>query len=206
MLRIIAAAALTLFASASALAAGPTLIGGQYIGRTIITEVIDPAGICAGALGLVTGNITESVATVTALGAVWTGTTTGYPVSGQPSGLYWGWSNAKFPALPAATSFTAQLVGTLTEYVDLPAGTLTTTVNLSTGTQEVLTDENGTDANGIVQSYTITILPTNVPGKDSGFRVTTVNTELSVSGSDICYVSMDSIYLNTTKSSVLPPH
>jgi hypothetical protein len=199
MFKIIAAAALTLYASASAFAAAPTLIAGQYIGRTIITEVIDPAGLCASDLGLVTGNIPESVATVTALGAVWTSTTTGYPVSGQPSGLYWGWSNAQFPALPAATSFTAQLVGTLTEYVDLPAGTLTTTVNSSTGTQAVLTDENGTDATGVVQSYTITILPTNVPGKDSGFRVTTVNTEVSVSGNVICFVSMDSIYLNTKK-------
>jgi hypothetical protein len=203
-----AAAAVALFA-APALAA-PVVNVGQFAGTTQYTATIDPSGTCAG-LGVVPGKVTGSVATVGGLGKAFTSTiaSPGAGTVAVPYGVTW--INCAFPALPAATAFTASSIGGVTGpaetiYTDLPAGQQTTscfapstTAGLNGAANYTLVSGNGVDSNGQTQTNEVTVIPTNGTGKDSGFKLTTGNTQLNVLGSLVCYLSTDALYLDTTK-------
>src|SRR5277367_6326881 len=107
-----AAAAAALFA-VPAFASGPVVNAGQYAGTTQYTATIDPSGMCAG-LGVTPGKITSSVATIGGLGNAWTSTIAnpGAGTSAVPYAVTW--INCAFPALPAASAFTASSIGGVT--------------------------------------------------------------------------------------------
>jgi hypothetical protein len=203
-----AAAAVALFA-APALAA-PVVAADQYLGTTQYTATIDPSGTCAG-LGVTPGKTTNSIATIKGLGVAWTSTIAnpGAGTSAVPYGVTW--INCSFPALPAATAFTASSIGgvagpAVTIYTDSPTGQQTTTceapsttAGLNGAAQYTLVSGNGVDSNGQTQTNEVTVIPTNGTGKDDGFKITTGNTQLNVLGSLVCYLSTDALYVNSEK-------
>jgi hypothetical protein len=170
-----------------------TVTAGQYRGVTQYTALNDPNNICSGQAGLAAGQLTTSVATVAGLGAAWTsGIANTNP---SPAATYGaGWINCKFAALPAASTFTSSSNGGFTSS---PTASSTTTCLASNGIAYTLTSGNGTLSNGLTQTETITLLPANGTGADSGYKLTTTNTALAVGGNTICYLSTDALYLLT---------
>jgi hypothetical protein len=198
MFRTATAAAVLALLCAPAMAQSVTV--GQYRGITQYTGLNDTTGLCTSLAGLKVGQITKSVATVGGLGATWTDTISNSNPS--PTATYGvTWINCAFSGLPAASAFTATTIGTApateTEYVATPTGSTTTNCYASNGTPYVLTSSNSTLSNGTVQTVTITLLPSNGTGLDSGFRVTSTNSQLSVGGTTLCYLSTDAVYSHT---------
>src|SRR5271168_558067 len=111
MFKTASAAAVVALVAAPAMA--QVVAAGQYSGTTQYTATIDPSGTCAG-LGVTPGKVTGSVATIGGLGKAWTSTIaqTGAGTSAVPYGT--NWINCAFPALPAATAFTANSIGGVT--------------------------------------------------------------------------------------------
>jgi hypothetical protein len=170
-----------------------TVTPGQYRGVTQYTGLIDPEGLCGGVAGLAVGQLTTTVATVAGLGITWTSTiANANPTPSTPYGV--GWINCAFAALPNTGDFSPVSVGTATEYVATPTAPQTTSCFASNGVPYQLGSSNGT-ANGEPQTNTITILPTNGTGLDSGFRVTTTNTTVTVNNNVLCFLSTDALYL-----------
>jgi hypothetical protein len=203
MFKTVSLAALAAMMATAAFAAEPTkapkpkLTGGQFVGATQYTGLIDPNGLCAGVAGLAVGQNTSSVATVAGLGKTWTSTiANANPTPNSPYGL--GWINCQFPALPAATAFTATTIGSETEFVAAPTDIETTNCLASTGTAYTLTSSNSTGG-AEPQTLTITILPVNGTGKDYGYRLTSTNSGLAVNGTTVCFLSTDAVYLNASK-------
>jgi hypothetical protein len=203
MFKTVSTAAIAALIATSALAAAPpkttgaVVKGGQYVGATQYTGLIDPDGLCAGVAGLAVGQNTSSVASITGLGATWTSTiANANPTPSAPYGV--GWINCQFPALPAASAFVATTIGTATEYVATPTDVETTSCLASNGTPYTLTSSN-TTVGGEAQTLTVTVLPVNTGGKDYGFRLTSGNSALSVNGNTICFLSTDAVYLNGSK-------
>jgi len=209
MFKTASAAAVAALFAAPALAA-PVVNVGQYAGTTQYTATIDPSGTCAG-LGVTPGKLTGSVATVAGLGKAWTSTiaSPGAGTTAVPYGVTW--INCAFPALPAATAFTASSIGGVTGaadtiYTDSPAGQQTTScvapstqAGLNGAANYTLVSGNGNDANGTPQTNLVTVIPANGTGKDSGFKLTTGNTQLNVAGNLVCYLSTDALYVDTFK-------
>jgi hypothetical protein len=195
MFRTATAAAVAALLCAPAMA--QTLTAGQYNGVTQYTGLLDPSGLCGSAAGLAVGQLTTNQGSVPGLGLAWTTTVTN---TNNPSGTYGaGWINCKYAALPAASAFTATAVGSETEYVATPTGSQVTNCFASAGggTPYVLSSSNSTLSNGIAQTLTITILPGNGTGLDSGFKITSGNSSVAVGGTTLCYLSTDSLYLHT---------
>ena len=168
-----------------------TLTPGQYRGVTQYTGLIDPEGLCGGVAGLAVGQLTTTIATVAGLGSTWTSTiANANPTPSTPYGV--GWINCSFAAMPTVSSFSPVSVGTATEYVATPATPQTTSCFASNGTPYQLGSSNVT-SNGESQTNTMTILPTN--GLDSGFKVTTTNTTVTVNSNVLCFLSTDALYL-----------
>ncbi len=204
-----AAAAVALFAAPAM--AQPAVPAGQFAGTTQYTATIDPSGTCAG-LGVVPGKVSSSVATVGGLGKAWTSTIANTSGAGTGASPYTtAWINCAFPALPAAAAFTASSIGGVTGtaetiYTSTPAGQQTTAciapstqAGLNGAANYTLVSGNGTDANGTPQTNTVTVIPANGTGKDSGFKLTTTNTQLNVGKQLVCYLSTDALYLDTYK-------
>jgi hypothetical protein len=206
MFKIVTTAAVAALLTTSAMAKAPVakLTGGQFVGATQYTGLVDPSGLCGSLAGLAVGQLTSSVATVGPLGTPtvpalpWTSTIANSNPS--PTAAYGvGWINCTFPALGLASSYVATAVGTETEFVSTPVGTQTTSCFASNGTPYVLGSGNGTLGNGLMQTNTVTILPLNGTGKDSSFRVTTTNTSLTVGTNTLCFLSTDAVYSNASK-------
>ena len=208
MFKTASAAAVVALVAAPALA--QTVIADQYAGTTQYTATIDPSGTCAG-LGVVPGKVTSSVATVGGLGKAWTSTIAN-PGAGTMAVPYAvTWINCAFPALPAASAFTATSIGGATGpaetiYTDSPAGQQTTncfapstTAGLNGAANYSLVSGNGVDSNGQTQTNSVSVIPVNGTGKDYGFKITTGNTQLNVLGSLVCYLSTDALYVDTQK-------
>ncbi|MEJ0049122.1 MAG: hypothetical protein WDN04_25675 [Rhodospirillales bacterium] len=131
--------------------------------------------------------------------------------------LHHGWINCSFPKLPKATAFTASSIGGVTgaavTIYTAPTPTPTkkdpnpqgitncaapsTQPGLNGLANYSLVSGNGTDANGTPQTSIVTVIPTNGTGTDYGWKLTTTNTQLVVGTSLLCYISTDSLYLNT---------
>ena len=202
MFKIVTTVAIATLMTSSAFAAGVKLTGGQFVGVTQYTALLDPSSICKNLAGLAAGQLTDSVATVAGLGKTWTSTIANTnPVPGSPAGT--GWINCQFPALPAATSFVAQTIGTApataVQYVATPSDVEATNCFASNGVPYTLSSSNSTLTNGTVQTNTITVLPVNGTGKDYGYRLTTTNTSVAVGGNVLCYLSTDAVYANASK-------
>jgi hypothetical protein len=194
---IVALLATSAFAATPSKAPKPKLTAGQYVGATQYTGLIDPEGLCAGVAGLAPGQNTSSVARVGGLGATRTSTiANANPTPSAPYGV--GWIECQFPALPAATAFTATTIGTETEFVATPTDVETSSCLASNGTPYTLTSANSTSG-AEPQTLTVTVLPVNGTGKDYGFRLTSGNSALAVNGNTICYLSTDAVYLNASK-------
>jgi hypothetical protein len=173
-----------------------TVTAGQYKGVTQYTGLVDPSGLCGSLAGLAAGQLTTGEASVPGLGLAWTTTITN--TNPSPTATYGaGWINCQYAALPAASAFTATTLGAVTEYVATPTGAQATNCFANNGTPYVLGSSNSTLTNGIVQTLTITILPTNGTGIDSGFKITSGNSSVTVGTNTLCYLSTDSLYLHT---------
>jgi hypothetical protein len=185
------APALAVAALLCAPAIAQTVTPGQYRGVQQYTGLIDPNGVCGGEAGLAVGQLTSVVATVAGLGNTWTSTlANANPAPGVPYGV--SWVSCSFPALPAANTFSPVTVGTATEYQSSPTDQETTNCVAASGVPYQLGSSNGTTG-GEPQTNTITILPTN--GSDSGFKVTTTNTTVTVNNNTLCFLSTDALYL-----------
>jgi hypothetical protein len=194
MFRTATAAAVAALLCAPAMA--QTVTAGQYKGATQYTGLVDPSGLCGSLAGLVVGQLTTAEASVPGLGLAWTTTITN--TNPSPTAAYGaGWINCSYAALPAATAFTATAVGSETEYVATPTGSQATNCFANNGTPYVLGSGNGTLGNGLVQTLTITILPANGTGLDSGFKITSTNSSVTVGTNTLCFLSTDSLYLHT---------
>ncbi len=190
------ASAFAVVALLCAPAMAQTVTAGQYKGVTQYTGLLDPSGTCASLAGLAAGQITNAVATVGGLGLKWESSLANSNPS--PTAQYGeGWINCQFAAMPAASAFKATTIGGQTEYVATPTGTQTTTCLASNGVPYTLGSSNSTLANGTVQTNSETILPANGTGVDSGFKITSTNTSVTVGTNTLCYLSTDALYLRT---------
>jgi hypothetical protein len=170
-----------------------TVTKGQYRGVTQYTTLTDFSGACTGIAGLAAGQLTTTVATVTGLGAPWTSTIAN--LNPTPTAAYGaGWINCHFPTLPATGAFTGTAT---TGFTAAPTGPDVTTCVASNGIAYTLTSGNGASplGDGTQQTETVTLLPANGTGADSGYKLTTTNTLLSAGGSPLCYLSTDALYL-----------
>jgi hypothetical protein len=215
MFKTVSATALLAVLAAPALAQ-PVVSKGQFFGTTQYTATIDPSGTCAG-LGVTPGKTTVSEATVGGLGKAWTSTIAN-PGDGTTSVPYAvTWINCSFPKLPPATAFTASSIGGVagpavtiyTAVYPVPKKKATvaqetttceapsTTAGLNGAAQYTLVSGNGVDSNGQTQSNEVQVIPLNAGGLDSGFKITTTNTQLNVLGNLVCYLSTDALYLDS---------
>ncbi len=213
MFKIVSTAAIAALFASTAMAKAPPfkILGGQYIATTQYTALIDSSGLCGPVAGLAAGQVTTAVATFTALGDTWTETianANGAGTSSSPYGV--GWVNCQFPALPAASAFTATAVTgsnpVIYTYTAKPSGLNVSSCVASTGTAYTLTSQNGSNSDfgsPVTQTLTYFGLPSNkgtgLAANDSGFKVTTTNSELAVGGNPFCYLSIDSLFLATQK-------
>ena len=204
MFRIATAVAVAALTCAPAMA--QTLTAGQYKGVLQYTGLIDPDSICGPEAGLAAGQVTTGVATVAGLGAAWTTSSANQnPTSTLAVSYGTGWINCQYPALPAASAFTASTVGTATQYTASPGAQVTSCV-ASNGIEYTLSSSNGSFSFGgqnIPQSSSVTILPVNTStagtavttSLDSGFKITTTNTAVTVGKYTLCLLSTDALYL-----------
>ena len=218
MFKIVSTAAIAALFATSAMAVTKIpafkFTGGQFVGSTQYTNLVDPNNFCAGVAGLAVGQVTSSVATIAALGDAWTETIANSNPS--PTSTYGvTWINCSFAALPAATTFVGTNIGTTAApvylYTSTPTASQTTSCLASNGDAYTLTSGNGSITTTLfnggagtteteTQSLTITGLPVNGTGKDYGFRLTSNNSVLAVAPyGPICFLSTDAVYLNSSK-------
>ena len=211
MFKIVSTAAIAALLSTSAMATTVKIppfkfLGGQFVGATQYTGLIDPDSLCANVAGLGIGQNTSSVATVPGLGLPWTQTiANSNPLPSSAYGV--SWINCSFAALPLATAFTGTNITPTAAtptylYTSSPTAAQTTSCLASTGVAYTLISGNDTinyGGSSIPQTLVISGLPANGAGKDFGFKVTSTNSALAVGGNTVCFLSTDAVYLNSSR-------
>jgi hypothetical protein len=228
MFKIVTTAAIAALMTTTAMAATkiPALkfVGGQFAGTSQYTGLIDPLGLCAGLAGLTVGQNTSTVATIAGLSTATVSNTWTQTIANpnpSPTSQYGvSWVNCQFAALPQATQFIGVNIGTsaapVYKYTWSPAPSAPAQVTsclgsngygytVTSSTAQVTTtftnplNSSQTATETAQQNLVITALPVNGKGADYGLQVTSTNSVLNALGENICYLSTDSLYLNTSK-------